>query len=88
MISRHREGQETSESDPHQGKLQKNLAFCTHPMYAFLGVKPAYICEKGFKSHVWKFLHVFRDDLGNIKGTKMVHGVLGVCRGTGKAIKG
>ena len=30
-ISRHMEGQETSESDPHQGKLQKNLAFCTHP---------------------------------------------------------
>ena len=30
-ISRHIEGQETNESDPHQGKLQKNLAFCTHP---------------------------------------------------------
>ena len=34
-----------------------------------------YIREKGFKSRVWKFLHVFRDDLGNIKGKKMVHGV-------------
>ena len=30
-ISRHMEGQESSESDPHQGKLQKNLDFCTHP---------------------------------------------------------
>ena len=30
-ISRHMEGQETSDSDPHQGKLQKYLAFCTHP---------------------------------------------------------
>ena len=25
------EGQETSESDPHQGKLQNNLSFYTHP---------------------------------------------------------
>ena len=30
-ISRHMEGQETSDSDPHQGKLQNHLAFCTHP---------------------------------------------------------
>ena len=30
-ISRHMEGQETSESAPHQGKLQNYLAFCTHP---------------------------------------------------------
>ena len=30
-ISRHMEGQETIESDPHQGKLQKYLAFCTRP---------------------------------------------------------
>ena len=25
------EGQETSESNRHQGKLQNYLAFCTHP---------------------------------------------------------
>ena len=75
LISRHMEGQESSESDPCQGKLQKDLDFTHIPMYAVLGVKPAYICEKGFKSHVWQFLHVFRDDLGNIKSTKMVHGV-------------
>ena len=31
VISRHMEGQETSESDPCQGKLQKDLDFCTHP---------------------------------------------------------
>ena len=30
-ISSHMEGQETSDSDPHQGKLQNHLAFCTHP---------------------------------------------------------
>ena len=69
------EGQETSESDPHQGKLQKNLAFCTHPDVWVLGVKPRYIHEKEFKSHVLQFKNVFRDDLGNIKGIKMVHGV-------------
>ena len=44
-------------------------------MHTVLGVKPAYIREKGFKSRIWKFFHVFRDDIGNIKGTKMVHGV-------------
>ena len=58
--------------------------FAHIPMYAVLGVKSVYIREKGIKSHVWKFLHVFRDDLGNIKGTKMVHGVQRLCRGTGE----
>ena len=64
-ISRNIEGQETSESDPHQGKLENNLAFCT-----YLDIR-----EKGIKSHLWKSLHVFRDDIGNIKVTKMVNGV-------------
>ena len=31
VISKHMEGQETSDSDRHQGKLQKHLAFYTHP---------------------------------------------------------
>ena len=87
MISGHMEGQETSDSDPHQGKLQNYLEFCTHPNDAGLTVISAYIRENGFKSRVWKIMHVFRDDLGNIKGTKMVHGVQRVCRGIGKAIK-
>ena len=69
------EGQETSELDPCQGKLRKDLDFVHIAMYAVLGVKPTYIREKGFKSRVWKFLHAFRDDIGNIKGTKMIHGV-------------
>ena len=56
-------------------------------MYAGLGVISAYIREKGFKSRVQQIIGVFRDDLGNIKGTIMVHGVQRVCRGTGKAIK-
>ena len=61
--------------------------FAHIPMYTVLGVKPAYIHEKGFKSRVWQFLHVFRDDIGNIKGTKMVHGFQRVYKGRGKAIK-
>ena len=55
-------------------------------MYAGLRVKSAYICENRFKSHVWKIMHVFRDDIGNIKGTKIVHGVQRVWKGTRKAI--
>ena len=80
------EDQETRDSDPHQGKLQKSLAFYNIPMYAGLRVISAYIRKKGFKSHVWKITCVFRDDLRNIKGTKMVHGVQRISRGTGKAI--
>ena len=72
-ISRNMEGQETSESDPCQGKLQKDLDFVHIPMYTVLGVKPAYIRDKEFKSRIWLSLHVFRDDIGNMKGTKMVH---------------
>ena len=55
-------------------------------MYAVLRVKPAYIRGKGIKCRVWKLLHVFRGDIGKIKGTKMVHGVERVYRGTRKAI--
>ena len=75
-ISRHMEGQETSDSDPHQGKLHNYLAFCTHPdVHDFEGHIWVYIHENRFKSRVWKIMHVFRDDLGNIKGTKIVNGV-------------
>ena len=42
-------------------------------MYAGLRVKSTYIHEKGIKIRVWQLLHVFRDDIGNIKGTKMAH---------------
>ena len=55
-------------------------------MYVGLGVISAYIREKGFKSHVQQIMSVFRDDLGNNKGTKIVHGVQRVYKGTGKAI--
>ena len=56
--------------------------FAQIPMYAVLGVKPMYIREEGFKSRVYKFKYVFRDDIGNIKGIKKVHGFQRVCRGT------
>ena len=69
------EGQESNESDPCQGKLQKDLDFVHILMYAVLVVKPAYIHAYRFKSHVYHFSHVFRDEQGNIKGQKMVHGV-------------
>ena len=67
-ISRYMEGQESSELDPCQGKLQKDLDYAHIPMYAFLEVKPAYIRAYRFKSHVYHFSHVFRDGQGNIKG--------------------
>ena len=45
-ISRHMEGQEISESDPCQGKLQNNLAFCTHPdVRGFRGQTRVYMRE-------------------------------------------
>ena len=56
-------------------------------MYAGLRVISVYIHKKGIKSHVQQIIGVFRDAIGNIKGTKMVHGFQRVCRGTGKAIK-
>ena len=74
-ISRHREGQESNESDPCQGKLQKDLDYAHIPMYAVLEIKPVYIRTYRFKSRMYHFSYVFRDDQGNIKGQKMVHGV-------------
>ena len=78
------EGQESSESDPCQGKIQKDLDFVHIPMYAVLVVKPTYIRAYSFKIHVYHFSHVSRDGQGNIKGQKMVQGVPGVCRGIGE----
>ena len=47
VISRHMEGQETSESDPHQGKLQKYLDLCTHPdVHGFKGNIRVYMRER------------------------------------------
>ena len=75
MMSRHMEGQESNELDPCQGKLQKDLDYAHIVLYMVLVVKPTYIRAYRFKSHVYHFSYVFRDDQGNIKGQKMVHGV-------------
>ena len=73
MISRHREGQESSESDPCQGKLQKDLDYAHILMYAVIGVKTMYVHDYMVKSRVYHFSYVFRDDQGNIKRKKVVH---------------
>ena len=78
------EGQETSDSDPHQGKLQNIWPFAHIPMYAGLRVISTYICENGLKSHVWKITGVFRDDLGNIKVQKWSMGSKESTEGQGR----
>ena len=55
-------------------------------MYVGLRSISMYIHEKWIKSHVQQITGVFRDDLGNIKGIILVHGVQRVYRGTLKAI--
>ena len=67
-ISRNMEGQESYESDPSQGKLQKDLDYAHIPMYAVIWVKPAYVRGYRGKICVYHFSYVFRDDQGNIKG--------------------
>ena len=65
----------------------KNIwPFAHISMYEGLRVIFVYIGEKGIKIRIKQIMGVFRDDLGNIKGTKIVHGVQRVCRGTCKAI--
>ena len=64
-ISRHREGQESSESDPCQGKLQKDLDFVHILMYTVLGVNPRIYAIKGLKVACIIF-HMF---LGMVKET-------------------
>ena len=47
VISRHMEGQETSDLDPCQGKLQNYLAFHTHPdVHGFKGQIHVYMRER------------------------------------------
>ena len=75
VISRHMEGQESNESDPYQGKLQKDLDYAHILMYAVIGIKPVYVHSYMFKSRVYHFSYVYGDDQGNIKGQKVVHRV-------------
>ena len=47
VMLRNMEGQETSDSNPHQGKTQKHLAFCTHPdVHGFKGNIRVYTLER------------------------------------------
>ena len=69
------EGQESYESDPSQGMLQKDLDYVHIPMYATIEGISAYVRSYRGKSHVYHFSYVFRDGQGNIKRQKMVQGV-------------
>ena len=62
------EGQESNELDPCQRKLQNDLDYAYIPMYAVIGVKPAYVRGYLGKIHVYHFSYGFRYDQGNIKG--------------------
>ena len=67
------EGQESGSLDSSKEKSKIVCLYAHILMYAVLVVIPAYIRAYRFKSHVYHFSHVFRDDQGNIKGQKMVH---------------
>ena len=86
-ISRNREGQESNELDPCQGKLQKDLDYAHIPMYTVLVVKPVYIRAYRFKVTCIIF-HMF---LGLIKETskdkKWSMGSKESAVGQGKAIQ-
>ena len=81
------EGHESSESDPCQGKLQKDLDYAKIPMYTVLVVKPTYIRAYSFKSHMYHF-HMF---LGMVRETskdkKWSMGCNKSAMGQGKAIQ-
>ena len=51
-ISRHMEGQESYESDPSQGTLQKDLDYAHILIYAVIWFKHAYVRSYRGKSHV------------------------------------
>ena len=53
-------------------------------MYVGLRSISAYIRENRFKSHIWKIMHVFRDDIGNIKGKKWSMGSKEFVEGEGR----
>ena len=72
----------------HIKENSKNIWTYAHIlMYTGLRVISMYICEKWIKSQAQQIIGVFRDNIGNIKGTKVFHWVQRVCKGIGKAIK-
>ena len=73
VISRYMEGQESYESDPSQGMLQKDLDYSYILMYATIVGISAYVRGYRGKKRVYHFSYVFRDDQGHIKRQKVVH---------------
>ena len=68
-------------------KTPKNIWPFAH-ILMYMGLMVIFMCihGKGIKHCVQQIIGVFRDDLVNIKGTKIVHGVQRVCRGIWKSI--
>ena len=56
------EGQESYESDPSQGTLQKDLDYAHIPMYATIEGISAYVRGYWGKGRVYHFLYSFGDD--------------------------
>ena len=82
------EGQESYESDPSQGTIQKDLDYSYIPMYMTIGVISAYVRGYRGKSRVYQYYNVF---LGMIKVTskdiKWSKGANESAAGQGKAIQ-
>ena len=55
------EGQESYESDPSQGKLQRILDYAHIPMYVTIEEISAYVRGYQGKGHIYHFSNVFRD---------------------------
>ena len=55
------EGQESYESDPSQGKLQKDFDYAHIPMYATIERISVYVRSYRGKVRVYHFSNVFRD---------------------------
>ena len=55
------EGQESDESDPSQGKLQKDLDYSHIPMYATIEGISVYVRGYRGKGRIYHFSNVFRD---------------------------
>ena len=67
------EGQESNDSDPNQGKLQKDLDYSYILMYATIGGISTYVHGYRGEIRVYHFYYVFRDDQGQIKRQKVIH---------------
>ena len=63
----------------------KNICPFAHIlMYVGLRVISTYIHDKGIKNHVQQIMGAFRDDIWNIKGTKIFHGSKESAEGQGR----